>query len=162
MDTSKTSRNHLPAIFRRVAKYRNWREGSVNFDIGGGRFNKLSAALAGRRVENIIYDPYARSAQENHLALRKAIEKGVDTVTISNVLNVIKSPRERLRVLDLARRLCRGSVYITVYEGNKSGHGRKTRDGWQSNRRLASYKREVDAIFGSSVIYGGMIIAFSA
>ncbi len=49
---------------------------------------------------------------------------GADTVTCSNVLNVIKEPEVRLNVLKNIKKLVKpnGIVYITVYEG-KSGAG---------------------------------------
>jgi len=44
-------------------------------------------------------------------------------------------------------------IYVTVYEGDRSGKGKVTRDGWQENRKLASY---LDEVRYSAVAYTGV------
>ena len=51
-------------------------------------------------------------------------------------------------------------VYITVYEGDRSGVGRQTgKDQWQNNRPLRDYLDEVLAVFPNATLYKGMIVA---
>ena len=74
----------------------------------------------------------------------------------SNVLNVIDSDdalNETLEVL-----ACAQNVAITVYEGDKSGIGRATKDDcWQRNERLATYLPKVQRYFPNAHIRHGMI-----
>lgn len=140
----------VPALFKRV----QWKPGTRNLDLGGGRYNTATEYLEGKGVLNWIYDPYNRSEAEN----QEAMQCNPDTVTISNVLNVIKEPEARRELLELAKSFnC--PVYITVYEGNGSGEGRETRAGWQENRKLAEYVEEVATVFGFVVRHGSVITA---
>lgn len=94
-------------------------------------------------------------------------DSGVDTVTLSNVLNVISTRGERLNLLSFIRGVMKRKpvlLFITVYEGNGSGKGRvSSRKGddesWQENRKLASYLSEVRRVFPRAVVAHGMIIA---
>jgi hypothetical protein len=70
-----------------------------------------------------------------------------NTCTISNVLNVICDRDVRIHILTLAKKYCSGTVYITVYEGDKTGKGKVTRDGYQLNCKLKEYMKEVQIVF---------------
>lgn len=150
----------LPAVFSKV----QFEAGTKNLDIGGGKFDNATEYLATKGVTNYIYDPYNRSAEHNQ-AVAKATENGQsDTVTISNVLNVIDTIAGRKQVLENAVDAVKpdGTVYITVYEGNGSGVARTTgADQFQLNRRLKDYLPEVEAYFDNVVIKNGVIIAKS-
>ena len=86
---------------------------------------------------------------------------GCDFVVISNVLNVINCPASRADALTRASAFLRkgGRLLVTVYEGDKSGQGRLTRDGWQEHRRLADYLLGVRSHFPNATLRGGMIVA---
>jgi hypothetical protein len=159
MDTSKTARNQLPAIFGRVSRLAGWERDTVNLDIGSGPYNKLTEALKEQGVTNLPYDPYALSLLTNLSNIREA-SKGVDTVTLSNVLNVLQTETQMLGVLRLAREYVKdnGTVYIAVWPGNGTGIAGKTRDGYQQNKRLKQYLAIVRMVF-SAETSGGMIIA---
>lgn len=134
----------------------------INLDIGGGRFDNVSRFYSEHGAENVVYDPFNRSAEHNARALREIISNGgADSVTISNVLNVIMEPEIRQDVLRKAKRYVkyRGHVYITVYEGNKTGVGTETRDGYQLNRKTADYLWEVRQVFPNAIRKGKLIIA---
>jgi hypothetical protein len=84
-DTS-INKTKLPALFKRV----EWSPGTVNADIGGGKFDNMTEALRKKDVENVIFDPFNRSAPDNALAVGKIAGGKADTATISNVLNGVK------------------------------------------------------------------------
>lgn len=105
------------------------------------------------------YDPYNYDHPE-------ALEKHYDVAFLSNVLNVISEYEIRADLLRTLRTLqtLADRVYITVYEGNKSGIGKVTkRDCYQLNRRLCDYIPEVVAVFGAGNVHykSGMLICES-
>tara|TARA_R110002051_G_scaffold85363_2_gene150580 strand:- start:383 stop:988 length:606 start_codon:yes stop_codon:yes gene_type:complete len=67
-----------------------------------------------------------------------------------NVLNVIKEKANRKKVIEQGyNAISQGqSFYVQIYEGNKSGVGKQTPKGWQENRKLDSYIKEIESIFG--------------
>jgi len=56
-------------------------------------------------------------------------------VLCANVLNVIAEPEARAELIETAA-MADGKAYFTVYEGDRSGVGRRTTKGWQNNGRL--------------------------
>lgn len=135
-----------------------WKSQDVNADIGGGRWNMASEALARVGVLNLVYDPFNRPSDHNEVIL--PLLSRVTTATISNVLCVIAEPEARLEVIKLAA--LAPVAYFTVYEGNRSGVAGPTRDGWQENRKLASYLDEIRVVMGAELqTLGGlrMIVA---
>lgn len=148
----------LPAIFRLV----KFEPDTLNLDYGGGKFDNAAEYLAQQNVTNLVYDPYNRSTQHNAEVLQKVRKNGgADTITISNVLNVIAEPEARLTVLRNAKKLVKpgGNVYITVYEGNKSGEGTETKSGYQLNKSTADYIDEIASVFSTVNRKGKLIIA---
>ena len=149
----------VPAVFKKIY----WTAGRVNLDLGGGKYDTATDWLEERGVMNLIYDPYNRPKAHNTTVLRYAYDEGVDYVTISNVLNVIDDPNARRMLLQKAWLALKDGhfCFITVYEGDKSGIGRKTKnDCWQNNMRLREYLDEVHEVFGNAHIEDGMIVAY--
>lgn len=148
----------LPAIFRMV----KFQPDTLNLDYGGGRFDNAAEELAKINVTNLVYDPYNRSSEHNQDVLKQVrANGGADTVTISNVLNVIAEPEARQTVLRNAKKLVKsgGKVYITVYEGNKSGSGSETKAGYQLNKDTKDYVDEISQVFDNVTRKGKLIIA---
>lgn len=133
--SAKTSRAIVPA----GAKYVAWRQESVNLDMGGGKFETFTNWLKLRAVKNLIFDPYNRSVEHNQKVLAKVLKKKADTGTMFNVLNVLPNKQEMLKLLENLKSIVKGEIYISVYEGDKSGKTKMTRDGIQHNRRLTEY-----------------------
>lgn len=158
-DTS-INRSKLPGSFNRIA----WRKGTVNADIGGGRFDNATAMLSELGVENVIYDPFNRSKEHNRKAVSKIAGGKADTATINNVLNVIKeSDARRLVIRQAADAIgLNGTAYFLIYEGDASGQGKATTKGWQENRKAESYIEEIRASFGSVERRGNMLVATEA
>lgn len=134
----------------------------MNLDYGGGRFDNATEFLAEQNVKNLVYDPYNRSAEHNKSVLAEIRERGgADTVTCSNVLNVIKEENVRNEVIRNIYKLLKngGVAYFTVYEGSGSGEGRPTSAGFQLNRKTSQYLDEIQAVFRTVQRKGKLIIA---
>jgi len=152
MDTihrsARTCIKQIPAVFKLV----NWYPHTSNLDIGGGKFEEATKYLAERSVGNFIYDPYNRTSDHNARMLERY---DYDTVTLCNVLNVIETSTGITEVLWLARRHVKvgGCIYISVYEGNRSGRPCIGKTGtWQANKRLHVYMKWVHGVFGGCQI----------
>lgn len=157
--SAKTSINKdkLPAVFNKL----DWDSGTVNLDVGGGKFDNATEFLADKNVKNLVYDPFNRTAEHNTMVLNEA-RNTADTATISNVLNVIPDEANQIETLETAYKHIKpnGKVYITVYEGNKSGVGKATgADQYQQNKKLQDYLSTVKKVFPNVKIEKGMIIA---
>lgn len=148
----------LPALFNMV----DFEEGSINLDYGGGRFDNVAEYLDSEYgATNLVYDKYNRSADHNREVLNKVRQNGgADTVTCSNVLNVIAEESERLAVLRNCKRFLKsgGTCYITVYEGNGTGEGAETKAGYQLNRKTKDYEDEIKQVFSTVTRKGKLFI----
>ncbi len=147
----------LPVLFSKV----EFKPGTINADIGGGKYDNVTEFLATKGVLNYVYDPYNRSKEYTDFVISKIEHGQCDTVTISNVLNVIKEAKAREEVLLNAVDAVKedGTVYITVYEGDGTGKGKETTKGWQENRKTTSYLPEVKKFFKDVMIKNNVIIA---
>ena len=164
-DTSINS-NRTPAVYGMVDKIGGWREGAVNIDIGGGKYDTLTQTLADKGVTSHIYEPYGRTNNENAYILAQLQSKELqgDTATCSNVLNVIKETEVRDNVVHQVSKAIKpgGVAYFTIYEGNGKGRGAVSKnDCWQNNRKVETYLDEVRAHFGDVQMKGKLIIARS-
>lgn len=158
ISSAKTSIKQVPALF----KDKNTRFGDTNIDIGGGRFDLATDYLASIGTQNMVFDPYNRTAKENTstLSFLRGGERA-DTATCANVLNVIAEPAARANViLETAKAIKPdGTAYFMVYEGDGSGTGKETSAGWQNNRKTADYLSEIGEYFDSVQKKGKLIIA---
>lgn len=158
--SAKTSINKtkVPALFKAVDKQIGWEFMGFNLDIGGGKYDTATEFLADKMVSNSIYDPYNRPEKENSYALNF---NAYDSVTISNVLNVIESDAHILDMLHLAKtRLIEGGdIYISVYEGNRSGKFKYGKDSMQRNWKLKDYLPLIQKVFPNAHLMSGFIAA---
>ena len=158
INSAKTSIKQIPALFRN----KNVEFGETNIDIGGGRFDLATDYLRSIGTENMVFDPYNRSAETNSATLRFLQEGNkADTATCANVLNVIREPEARANVILEAAKAIKpdGAAYFMVYEGDGSGTGKQTSSGWQNNRPTASYVSEIEQYFGDVTRQGKLITA---
>jgi hypothetical protein len=145
-DVAKTCIKQVPALFKKI----EWQRGTTNLDIGGGKYDLGTEYLSEQGVTNLVFDCYNRSAEHQSCILEWLRQNQADTITMSNVLNVIYSEIERFKLLQFAYKSLKadGKCYISVYEGDCSGIGKCTRiNTWQENRRLTSYMNEVQEVF---------------
>lgn len=157
-DKTSINSSKLPVIFKLV----KFKPKTMNLDYGGGKFDNATKFLETKDVTNLIYDPYNRSSEHNNEVLdiiRK--NNGADTVTCSNVLNVIKEENIRFDVISNIYKLLKtgGTAYFTVYEGDRSNNARPTKAGYQLNRKTADYLNEIESVFSSVEVKGKLIKA---
>jgi hypothetical protein len=147
----------VPAVFNAV----DWVKGTINADIGGGKFNTATSFLSKKGVKNVIFDPHTRDPEANRKAAAQLRNGKADTATVSNVLNVIKSGGDRAEVIRTAANAVGGDgvAYFSVYEGDGSGKGTETSKGWQENRGLDSYVSEIKKHFSNVERKGSVIVA---
>ena len=164
-DSSVTSINSakLPTIFGLVQKLGGFKKGTLNLDYGGGRFNNAAQYLKDFDVLNLVYDPFNRSKEHNKDVIDFVRKNGgADTVTCSNVLNVIKEPENRLTVIKNCDRVLKngGTAYFTVYEGSGSGEGKANdkRKSYQTNMKTEQYQEELEKVFKNVIRKGKLFI----
>lgn len=149
----------LPALFKMVT----FRDGSLNLDYGGGKFDNVASYLMDTYgATNLVYDPYNRTPDHNKSVLDQVRKNGgADTVTCSNVLNVIKEPEARLSVIRNCKNYLKpgGTAYFTVYEGSGTGEGSPTKSGYQLNKKTDQYVDEISQVFSNVTRKGKLIIA---
>lgn len=148
----------VPSLFKTV----KWRSYSVNLDMGGGKIEDATLYLAEQRVKNVVYDPDYRSAEHNEQAINFIMRiGGSHSVTLSNFLNVIPSWKDRDAILYYSKFFAKSNapVYITVYEGDKSGVWKKTNEGWQANLVLGEYEEMIAKRFKVVDVTDEMITA---
>jgi len=159
----------VPVMFTKIDKYYGWKKGTINLDYGGGKYDTATEYLKTKGVKNCLYDPFARDLNHNLNALYAlyALYNGfegskADTITVSNVLCVVKEKvnRESILIYTHAMLKVNGTIFISVYEGDKSGKGKITKkDCWQNNKTLESYLPEVKKVFKNAHIEHRMIVA---
>ena len=84
-----------------------------------------------------------------------------NTILVSNVLNVIEEDEIIIDILNTCKELLKsnGRVLITVYEGDKSGRGKQSKeDCYQRNARTAEYIKLVSKVFENVKIKQNIII----
>ncbi len=158
--SAATSLNQVASAMRKI----DWKPGTVNVDIGGGRFDKATEYLREQGVESMVFDPFNRDAEHNRQVAERVRDEKVDTVTCNNVLNVIDSVSSRANVILQAAKALKpgGTAYFSVYEGDKSGVGRQTKsDSWQNNRVTKDYVSEIERYFDDVTVKDKVIIAKS-
>ena len=154
--SANTSLRQVPRLHRILVEKNLFN--SINFDNGAGKFLDATEFLAENGVLNVRYDKYNLPDDINNNA--KQYSGMCYTSTVANVLNVIDSETAQLRVLKNSYDMLRtgGSIFISVYEGNKSGIGKNTKkDCWQNNKRLVDYLDTVKKVFPNASIYNNMI-----
>ena len=156
--SGNTSLRQVAAGFRKI----EFDPGTVNLDLGGGKFDEGTKYLAERGVKNLIFDPVNRNSEHNRAIFDAVKNGGVDTVTCNNVLNVIQEREARSNVILQAAKALKpgGTAYFTVYEGDGTGKGRQSqRDAWQENRKTSDYLDEIREHFSDVTIKNKVITA---
>jgi hypothetical protein len=143
--SAATALNHLPGLFRRVDQQFGWTAGTVNLDLGSGPYGHATRFLRERRVANWEYDPHHHCASRNEAVLIAASWGGVDTVTISNVLNMLEDDAAARWLLRKAAMFLKpaGRCYIAIYEGDRTDRARPTARGFQRHAPWTCYRDEI-------------------
>jgi len=173
MNTGKTARKQVPAVAKLIeARGVRWQKGqrpSTNLDIGSGPYTDFSDWLKKRGVVNFPVDANHMTVMGTNLLyqmmeIQAWTDRGgwFDTVTLSNVLNVIETYEDLRSTIKYAADNCHPEtlVYATVYEGDRSGEGRKTRDGWQRNQKIREYVIPLEEFFLTVERRGPLIVCW--
>jgi hypothetical protein len=136
------------------------KEGTINADIGGGKYDNAAEYLKQFGIENIVYDPFNRSFQHNQEAIKRIRDGQSNTATVFNVLNVIKEPEIRdLKIRQAANAVGKnGTAYFYVYEDPKKQAG-LTSKGWQEFRKIDTYIPEIHKHFSNVTKRNRVIVA---
>lgn len=157
-ENTSINKTKLPAVFSMV----KFEPGTVNLDYGGGKFDNVADYLTQYDVINLVYDPFNRTSEHNREVMHTIWEcDGADSITCSNVLNVIKEYDERMRVLKNMKNSAKpgAPIYITVYEGDGEGEGRQTSEtSYQLNKKIKEYLAEIQEVFPDAIRKGKIII----
>lgn len=162
MNQTITSKNtsinstKLPAVYNKI----DWSKfsGIKMIDYGCGKFNNAKEFINSIGGRWYGYDPYNRTEAEN-IACRG---EWFNCIVCSNVLNVLSDTK---LVYDVLRKIAdyifytSQKVFITVYEGDKSGVGKMTKDDcYQRNERTAEYISMVQKVLGDNYVIKNNVI----
>jgi hypothetical protein len=149
--SSKTSRKQKAAGFKKLKDRGKLEAGTDNIDFGGGKFDIGSEFTD---ANNEVLDPFNRDKQHNLEIIESRKNDPSDSGTIFNVFNVIKEDENIVNLLRQANTLVKedGEIHIQVFEGDKSGDGKITKDGFQRNQRLSEYLPLVKQVFSKDDI----------
>lgn len=161
ISSADTSLNQVPALHRWYSSRRakGMLVNTTIVDLGAGKYDAAGLEVGGEGIEYLPFDPYNRTEWENFKALFALTSAGVD-VLCANVLNVIAEPEARAELIETAA-MADGKAYFTVYEGDRSGVGRRTTKGWQNNRKLADYMPELQAHFEYVYRNGSVLVCWN-
>lgn len=131
------NKNKLPAVYKRI----KLESGSRLLDYGCGKYiEHIKKHCNECGVSYYPYDPYNMTTESNDSTLNTLSNTCATIGVMSNVINVIDSDEVIKEAINNAISLIDGKLYITVYEGNKSGVGKYTKDNcYQRNMRLKDY-----------------------
>ena len=155
--SANTSINHdkLPAVFGKLKDLHNV---SI-LDYGCGKYPEIARDWCkARNCQYFPYDKFNQSEETNSESMENAKHAENLIVVCSNVLNVIDSDDVVSDILATIQSFGT-TAYITVYDGDGKGTGRKTgNDQWQRNQKLRSYAAYVPTDAHVSFKHGMMIM----
>lgn len=126
--------------------------GTLIFDYGCGKYNTNRDFATKCGYCWFGYDPYNRTKKENMENINHVRERrnAPDIVMLNNVLNVIDNANSINGILSDIYYNYAGDntdIYITIYEGDKSGIGKVTTKGYQRNEKLIKYRDYINEWF---------------
>jgi hypothetical protein len=154
--TCRGNGTRLPALFRRIPFAARTR----NLDLGGGPYDVVTAHLAAQNVRNLVFDPFNRNAAHNRVVAASVKASPCHTVTCANVLNVIREPQNRERLIAQAATALRpdGTAYFWIYAAAGGPHATGD-DTWQEGRPPKTYLPEISQHFTHVAVRGQMLVA---
>ena len=133
--SANTSRRQVPKLARAIVY--DLHPGSTILDYGCGKYPNTKKFFTDTKINYTGYDPYHLTEEENRIALSKKYDYAI----CCSVLNVIKEKEIRQAIMLHLTQLANTSI-ISIYEGDRSGVGKKTRYGWQNHQRTKFYISE--------------------
>lgn len=152
----KTSIKQVPAPAKKMIALGELKDDSVNLDIGGGKYEDLTEFFGMYGITSYVYDPFNRSDEHNNRVLELTKNGQSDTVTIFNVLNVIKEEDIQIQVLEQAKNALKpgGKVYIysDYYVKGKVAGPIKGRASYQHYYKLSDLLPIVKKVFNNAYL----------
>ncbi len=143
--------NKLPTAFTKFKPY-----GHV-LDYGCGKYYEKTKAHCDKTCLSYHpYDKYNCPDKENDKSINFGIEHGFDTIYCCNVLNVIDNDDVVWEILYKMFMMLNhhSKMYIQIYEGNRSGKGKATKnDCYQRNAKTEYYECFFSAFQGAPFTY---------
>lgn len=154
------NKNKIPALYKIVEKYIT--ENSIILDYGAGKYNTGVEYYKNKNITVLPYDKYNRSEESNAKTF-DSIKKmnGVNVCLCANVLNVIAENDVIIDILeDIYNNLnVHGTLFLNVYEGDRSGKGKPTCKGYQRNAKINEYIPFLKMVFPLVERKGKLLIA---
>lgn len=160
--SAKSSIKQVPAGFKLIDKHFGWKPNTINFDIGGGKYDLFTKKLSDKNITNLVYDPYNRTSEHNDRVISIVRSFGADTVTIFNVLNVIKEYEMQINVLNLALDVLKsgGGIFVKSTYMNPNKTSGVTKSGtFQHYLTMNNYLNMVRVVFPNAEKKYGLIYA---
>jgi hypothetical protein len=129
--------------------------GSINLDIGGGKFEDNTNFLLSHGVTNYVYDPFNRTKEHNLEVISKTSNGRSNTVTIFNVMNTIKEETIQLQVLEQSKNALKqgGKVYVySNYKDKTKSAGQSGKDKYQHHKLLGEYLDLVKKVYDNAYV----------
>ncbi|EOX4805168.1 hypothetical protein [Vibrio sp. Vb1337] len=140
--TLQTSRKQVPASAKRLSRLApNWSYANNILNFGCGKSPDLTEEYLTNYHKQIMtvthYDPNSKAkGVVNNIAEIDSSKRRFCVMLCADVLNVCKDLDAA--IADMAK-IDFDCAVIQIYEGNRSGKGRKTRDGYQRNEPVSAY-----------------------
>ena len=152
METSaNTSIKQVPAMTKKLIAAERIIAGDRVFDYGCGKWPELSHAVMPYNTMYYPYDPWHQPSWITDVILHHAEECNI--VLCNNVLNVLE---DFSQIFPAMLWMFKSPIfYFSIYEGNKSGIGKKTSKGYQRNEKKAVYEERLGRFFHNVKKYKG-------
>lgn len=139
----------------------NWVKGTINADLGGGKYDNFTEFLKTKGVKSYLFDPFNRTKEHNDAVVKKIRDGQADTATVNSVLNVIAEKGARDQLINRARNALKkdGTAYFLIHKESGKERGETTR-GYQNQWDTKTYIPEIKKHFNDvSIKHGNLIIA---
>ncbi|EGQ9137942.1 MULTISPECIES: hypothetical protein [Vibrio harveyi group] len=140
--TLQTSRKQVPVSAERLSKLApNWSYANNILNFGCGKFPDLTEECLTNCHKHSMtvthFDPSSKAkGVVSNIAEIDSSKRRFCVMLCANVLNMHKDLDAA--IADMAK-IDFDCAVIQIYEGNRSGKGRKTRDGYQRNEPVSAY-----------------------
>lgn len=170
-----TSLNQIPSLHNKLINKKIIQDKDIILDYGGGKYDTAANYIKKLYPNSIIYvhDLFNRKKKHN-IDVESEIENagGADVILLSNVLNVVREPKTRIKIFKNLKKFMKKDkstkVYITIYNAPRKVDkysetdgivGQESKDGcWQNCQNLDFYVPEVEKVFKNVKKLGGMLI----
>lgn len=156
--SAATSISTINKIYKLLPQM-GYQVGTTILDYGCGAYNKNKEYANDCNYLWFGYDPYNRTKEYNDSTLLWLENTKPNVIICSNVLNVIAESDVLMDVLGQIYNYAGDNtdVYITIYEGDKSGVGKVTTKGYQRNEKLTNYRDYINKYFKVTDVRGNIL-----